>query len=259
MFRWGGRYKLSLGTFGDQWLMASSFDGAFLIDVGRRTLRCVVRDRNDAAWLDVLVRRVLPRVAILFGATAIHGAAVARHGGALLMLGESGAGKSTLSAALGLAGWDVLSDDISILWDSAAPKAAPATTGICVWPDTRIALKLPEDRCVPMPGYDDKTRFVPGTDVGIVPITLKGLVFLARSPDVREPILDPISGAEAMGRTSQQRIRFNPTDPEGSEMLTTFAALGAIVRATPSYRLSYPKDYRALPETAERLRALVEL
>ena len=74
------------------------------------------RCRPAPALADVLVRRVLPRVATLSGATAIHAAALAGQDGGLLLLGPSGAGKSTLSAALAhFLGWEILSDDISIL------------------------------------------------------------------------------------------------------------------------------------------------
>jgi len=241
---------------GQQWLMWSSFDGSFLIDVSARTIRCFVKDLEDPAWLDVFVRRVLPRVAILFGASAIHSAAAAIGGRALLLLGESGAGKSTTSAALGAAGWDVLSDDISILWDPEAPTVAPATTGMCVWPDSREGLGIADAQCVAMPGYPGKMRFVPGNESNTALVPLNALVFLQRGKG--EPLLLPISGAEAMVRASQQRIRFNPGDPTGKEMRDAFAALSGIARTTACYRLSVPRDYGMLPAVIDLLRGTLE-
>ena len=257
LYQWEGRYRLTLGRLGGNWLMASSLDGAFLIDVAGRSIRCFVGEPGDPAWLDIFVRRVLPRVAILFGATAIHAASAAIGGRALLLMGESGAGKSTLSAALGAAGWDMLSDDISILWHPTAPRVAPATTGTCVWPDSRIALGLADDLCAPMPGYDGKMRFVSGHDTATAPIPLTALVVLERG-DGTEPVIERISAGEAMGLASRQRIRFNPVDPQGKEMLDTFAALGAVARVTPAYRLSRPMSYAALPAAIARLREVLE-
>lgn len=245
-----------LGRLGDDWLMSSALDGVFLISVARRTIRCFVQDRDRPGWQDVFVRRVLPRVAMLFGATALHAAALAIDGGALLLLGASGAGKSTLSAALGHAGWKVLSDDIAILWNEAAPEVAPSTIGVCVWPDSRAALGLPDAVCTPMPGYGDKMRFVPGGGEDAASVPIRGIVFLARS-DIEAPVLEHLSSGEGLIRAAQQRIRFNPGDVPEGETVRTFESLGAMVRSTPCHRLSYPSAYQALPRVAEALRGLL--
>lgn len=258
LFRWNGRYELALGTVGDRWLLTASFDCAFLIDEARHTICCFARDRTDPAWLDVLVRRILPRVAIRYGAVALHAAAAAKGGGALLLLGASGAGKSTTSAALGAAGWDVLSDDISILWDHDAPRVAPATTGICVWADSFAALDLPARRSIPMPGYPGKRRFVSGNEVNTAPMPLNAIVLLERSADAREARLVPVPPIEALGCSTRERIRFNPAETTGAELRETFAALSTVVQVTPCFRLSYPPDYGALPAIVERLEGMLQ-
>ncbi|MES2442351.1 MAG: hypothetical protein V4574_05940 [Pseudomonadota bacterium] len=232
--------------------MASALDGVFLIDAAGRTVRCFAERPHEDAWLDVLVRRVLPRVAMLFGATTIHGAAAVHDGAALLLLGESGAGKSTLSAYLGSAGWGILSDDISILWDPEAPLVAPATTGVCVWADSRAGLALPEALCRPLTGYPGKVRYVPGGEDATDLVPLKALVFLARS-DVAEPVLQPVPPGEGLIRAAHQRIRFNPADATGAETIGNFERLTEIVRVTPCHRLCYPADYGALPRVAAML------
>lgn len=257
LFHWNGRYKMELCAVGQQWLMTSAFDGAFLIDEVQGSIRILAQNHEDPAWLDVFMRRVLPRVAILYGATALHAAAAALDGRALLLLGKSGTGKSTTSAVLGASGWDVLSDDISILWDPQAPKVAPATTGICVWPDSRLALGLDDARCMPMPGYPGKTRFVPGKERNTALVPLHALVFL-ESGVAEAPSLSPISGAEAMTRASHHRIRFNPADPDGKETHEAFAALRAIASTTRCYRLAAPRDYGMLPSVIELLRETLE-
>ena len=258
LFHWGARYGLTLGKHGDDWLFASSFDGVFLINEAQHSLRCFVTDPAGLAWQDVLVRRVLPRLAMLFGAATLHGAAMAKAPGGLVLLGQSGAGKSTLSAALGHAGWDILSDDISIMSNMSPPMLAPATTGVCVWADSREALDLPIAQCVPMPGYEGKVRYVSGHDVATETVPLRAIVFIDRSERHAAPLLQPLSPAQGLSQAMRQRIRFNPADAHDRETRRTFDQLSAIVRATPCWQLSYPARYDALPQVAEALEGLLE-
>jgi hypothetical protein len=58
----------------------------------------------------------------------LHGAIVEREGRAVVLLGRSGAGKSTLCAALTLAGWRLLSDELTLIVPNsvmAVPIARP--------------------------------------------------------------------------------------------------------------------------------------
>jgi hypothetical protein len=236
--------------------MASSLDGAFAFDATAHSLRCTVANPDGAEWMDVLARRVLPRIAILCGATVLHAACAARDGQALMFVGDSGAGKSTLSAALGHAGWDVLSDDITIIWTGERVTAAPATTGMCVWPDSRRGLGLPDDACEPLPAYGDKMRFVPGGEHGVEPVPLKGVVMLAREQGA-SPRLDPIEPRLALIELARHRIRVNPSDPGGAEARAAFAALGRVVSEAAAWRLVYPVDYAALPMVADLLHGLL--
>ena len=258
MARWDRRYGLSLGAIGDRWLLTSAFDCAVLVDESQRTICCFVHSRQDPAWLDVLVRRVLPRVAMRCGAVALHAAAAAVNGRSLLLIGESGAGKSTTSAALGLAGWDVLSDDISILWERESPQVAPATVGVCVWSDSHGALELPDRHSAPLPGYTGKQRYVPGYETNTSLVPLHALILLDRSSDVVMPQLTRVPPIEAVGRAARQRIRFNPGDQTGPELHQTFAALAAMVEISPCYRLQYPAHYGALPAVVAQLGEILE-
>ena len=239
------------------WLIGSALDGVFLINSDRRAIRCFVQRPQQEAWVDVLARRVLPRVAMLFGATTVHAASVAKGTGAVMLLGQSGTGKSTTSAYLGSQGWDVLSDDISILWDPTEPKVAPSTTGVCVWGDSRAGLALPEAQCLPLAGYPGKVRYVPGGEAATDPAPLKALVFLARSPRLEAPVLRPVSAADGLILAARHRIRFNPADTTGTEAVGLFQRLSDVVRVTPCYRLHYPAQYSALPHVAEALEALI--
>lgn len=176
----------------------------------------------------------------------------------MLLLGESGAGKSTTSAVLGAAGWDVLSDDMSIIWDFGAPLIAPASIGICVWPDTHSALGLPSERSVPMPGYAGKRRYTPGNEVNTALLPLNAIVLLKRSAKEDRIRLTPVPPIEALRCATRQRIRFNPADLTGPELHKTFAALSALAQSTPCYRLHYPANYDRLPAVVDQLGEMLE-
>jgi hypothetical protein len=257
-YRWPGRYGLIVGTCGDEWLMTSSLDGAFLISRERHRVRCIsAPGASFDACVDVLIRRVLPRVATLFGASAIHAAALARPEGGVLLLGMSGAGKSTMTASLGHAGWQILSDDISVLWGREEPLLAPAAQGVCVWPASREGIDLPIERCRPMPAYDGKTHFVPEGEPAIAPVPLSALVFLKREGEVA-PVLEPMSEAEALMAAAHMLVQFDPGDPARPDRVQGFARLNAAVKAAPSYRLRYPNDFAALAQVELLLRGALK-
>jgi hypothetical protein len=257
-FSWPGRYGLTLGQVGERWLMTSLFGDAFLLDPDGRAIHAFCASLPPRQeFMDVLVRRILPRIATLFGATALHAAALGDGTGGLLFFGVSGAGKSTLTAALAqLAGWDILSDDISVVWTDEPPLLAPAATGVCVWPPSQAALELDPAQCEEMPGYGGKVRYDPGQRQSIDSMPLKGFVFLDRTGS-DAPRLERVPLAQAIADAVQQIIKFNPDAPFPQERAVQVDRLRAMMRVIPSWRLVYPTDYAALPATIDTLRALL--
>lgn len=109
-----------------------------------------------------------------------------------------------------------------------------------------------------MPGYVGKRRYLPGNETNSAPVPLNAIVLLERSEEAPESCLTPVLPIDALGTAMRQRIRFNPADLTGPELHETFAALSAMVQATPCYRLSYPADYAALSIVVEQLRKILE-
>lgn len=72
---------------------------------------------HDAAYIVGVVLREISAVAVrsISGHLTLHAAAMARNDIALVIAGPSHAGKTTLAAALTLAGWQYLSDDVAPL------------------------------------------------------------------------------------------------------------------------------------------------
>lgn len=253
VFAWPGRYAVRLGTIGDDWIITSRLDGAFRIDPAYRTLRLYSESNPPSpACIDVLVRRILPRLMVARGAMTIHAAAVATQGAGILLLGASGAGKSTTTAALAaMPGWQVFSDDLSTVWEDAPPHLAPSAKGVCLWRPSVAGLALDPACCTAMPGYDGKFRFEPETPVVTAPVPLRALVFLAQDSEGTAPVLSPMARANAFVRASRNLTLFNRADAEERER--AIARFSRIAAGLPMLRLSYPPRYDVFPAIADLL------
>ncbi len=255
VFTWKGRYALKLGRIGDGWHFSSLFDGTFIVDAAISRIDAYADGAAPSAGaIDVLTRRVLPRLAIETGALTVHGATLIRDGGAILLFGESGAGKSTMTAALAQAGWSIASDDMTIVrLGDAAPMVHPGATGVCLWPDTRVALDLDPARCLAMPGYDDKLRFEPEDSPGADPAPLRAVVFLERGSEVIAPRLDPMPIRDAVRQATRQLIALDPTVPR---TIAVHRLVQMLAGARP-LMLTYPSGYDSLPAVTDLLATLV--
>jgi hypothetical protein len=116
VFEVGSRRAESFG--GDFARLVWEFGGTSEID--RRSRRVVLAGAPDGEYLThpMLVGSTAV-MAHWDGRVALHAAAVAIDGRALLLIGEKFAGKSTLVGALALAGHEVIADDISIATNGA--------------------------------------------------------------------------------------------------------------------------------------------
>lgn len=100
-----------------------------------------------SATADLVLRRIVPRIAAHLGALVLHAACVEIDGRGILLLGPSGRGKSTLSAALALAGARFMADDITWIRLESEPVAIP---GI---PDLQLR----------SPSFEDMSSLIPAT------------------------------------------------------------------------------------------------
>ncbi|MES2055521.1 MAG: hypothetical protein V4564_06275 [Pseudomonadota bacterium] len=253
VYEWGGRYALRLGRIGQDWSFGSRFDGTILVAPDGRSISLVsATNPLGPGMADIVSRRVLPRVATLFGGTALHGASLSKGDAGLLLLGSSGAGKSTTTAALAAAGWHILSDDISIVRNDGAPQLEPCTTGVCVWPDSLAALGLDLWACTSMAGYDGKMRYDPELAHRISPARFSACILLQRSPNATAIRVERLSQAEALISAIRQLVVFNPAGPHEDRALQV-SRLNAIMSKTPAFRLVYPAGYAVLPAIADQL------
>ncbi len=132
------RIQPLLGPFA----MADGVDGAPVVDVGIRPAQegiIVVADRQvvgGAPQLEaaaVAVRACLIQLAVARsgGFCVLHAGALRRNGAALLLPGEAGHGKSTLSAGLAAQGFEMLSDDTTLL-SGEKLRVRSLPVGLCI-------------------------------------------------------------------------------------------------------------------------------
>ncbi|HEX4739376.1 MAG TPA: hypothetical protein VH331_17650 [Allosphingosinicella sp.] len=174
----------------------------------------------------------------------MHGAAVARDGGAILIPGASGAGKSTLAAFLAARGYHYLSDDLIAL--RADGRVMPWPTPFSIkrgsWPVLRPL--YPElDDLDEIHLLNRRIKFVPvGRDPWATPPQpVRAIVF----PDygqTKEPVVEPVAPLDALARLAGERLWLgNPMTEDGvRRFLGWFETI-------PAWRIAYPDL-----ETAER-------
>jgi hypothetical protein len=167
----------------------------------------------------------------------MHGAALARNGHGLALIGSSGTGKSTLAAGLMGTGFDYLADDLVAL---SAPDAA-----VVPWP-LPLSLKSGSmDILISQyPELARATRYrtkgvearllVPSAGVwDAEPVKLRTLVF-PRFTAGAPPVLRRLSAFEALERLLTDRVWLG--DPITEDRVTAFLAW---LDETPAYAVSY--------------------
>lgn len=273
-YQWHQGYRLELGEWRGQWLFRCRFDGAVIVSRDGHDVTLVCPGEAPGPDLvEVLLRRVLTRVPMLFGACAIHAASLCHGGGGILLSGPSGAGKSTLCAHLARTpGWTMMGDDTALMWDATdgAPALGPGAASVCLWPDSRDGLLVDHADCQPLASATGKARAAmaqTGAQAGapaetaaataLVPV--QATLFLDRqTAGARmEPRAERLSPAEAMALVVPQLIRFNPHGDSARERVDAALAVAALLRHRPAYRLVYPGRYDALPAVEAVLRAVM--
>jgi hypothetical protein len=254
--RSGGRYRLALEALDIGWLLrCGQSDGVTITEEGR-SLQCYCPDPDRLPLLsEIIVRRILPRVSSLHGRLTIHGATLGDGEGATMLLGSSGDGKSTMTAALALQlGWNIFSDDLSVLDDDARHTVFTTMAGVSVWPESRRALGLPTENCRPLQNYEGKVWFSPTCTAPARPRPLHAIILLSFKSGSSEIASARQSGPAALVMASSQLFPFNPRDLNQIEAL--FDRVRRMVAEVPVYTLAYPRNYEALPGVIDAICAI---
>jgi hypothetical protein len=252
-YRSAGRYALELYASGADWQFRHRDMGIVVAERGRRLI-CHCSDPADIALLvEILVRRILPRVCYLHGRLPIHAAMLGNETGATMLLGASGAGKSTMTAALArYLGWRIFSDDMTILDDSGVVNALGGTAGVSLWKQAVAGLNIPSDHLVPMAGYDGKYAYRPRQESPL-PLPLSAILLLSEPTDDPAIRFDRLTGPEVLVTLCSQLVPFNRGDVvENGDLMRR---VGQVAAGVPVFALSYPRDFATLPAIANAVAA----
>jgi len=251
LFRWPGLYGLTLSARDEGWLFTTSAHGAVSVSADGRTISCHPETASSSDWPDLVVRRILPRVAQWHGRVALHASTVTNGQSSIVLLGPSQAGKSTLAAAMRDRGWRVLSDDISLFDADGIPAVAFATTaGLCLWPDSLSAVVGTEGGGRRVAGHVAKRWVDEDNDAPEPACRVDSLVLLEPRDDVPLSV-DPVDSAAAAMCAGQQMVVFNPND--AGQLSRAWAAVGRLVSMVPMCRCRYPRGYDRLDGLVDTL------
>lgn len=253
---WPGHYRLTLEACGDDSLIrVGEASGVMVADAGR-TLRCHCPDPAQLPLLaEIIVRRVLPRLGAFHGRLPIHAASLADDSGAVMLLGSSGAGKSTMTGALALRlGWDIFSDDMSLLGDEGRHMAFSSVPGVSVWQKSQEALGLPPEDCHPLHSRPGKVWYSPRVTGARPPQPLEAVILLSIDAEGRGIECQRLTGLSVvMGLFSQLVVFYRSNASEIAGQMDRFKRIAA---AVPVYGLAYPRDFRVLPEVVDTIRRI---
>ncbi|MGN6820490.1 MAG: hypothetical protein ACTHJR_17670 [Sphingomonas sp.] len=256
-YAWQGRFRLTIEGGGETgWTIRYRDDVAIGCDSDGASVDCVCSDAAHVPILgEILSRRVLPRLALLHDRFPVHAASLARDDGAVLLFGPSGAGKSTLTAAMAAAGWDIMSDDMSVLSGADDPHVWQTAPGVSLWEPSRQGLTLSDAEVRPIGGYDGKYWHAPARRARAERVPVRALVFLSRAEPDAAMEWRRVAGPMALVLAASQMVRFDPADND--ETTRTLDAFGRLVTRLPCYTLAYPRTFDALPGAIDAIADLL--
>ena len=222
----GGDAPAAVGA--EQALVPLASGGGVLVDRAAAAATVFAERAPEAeAIVHPLASVVASTYSRMLGREVLHGgAAVGPGGGAWAVLADRGGGKSTTLAALALAGWPVLADDLVVV-DGGVAFRGPRCIDLRA--SAREALGVREST-VDVRG--DRGRLALG-DVD-AEVTLTGLIFLEWGPELSVERLVP---AERLQRLARHRAG-------GAAAGRPEAALA--LAALPAFELRRPREHGAL-------------
>ena len=252
-----GNPFLTIARIGDRFLARFTDRADFLVSADGDTIRCIHGPAGSPETIrHLLLDHILPLVLNLRGKEVLHASGAVVHGRAALFAGPSGSGKSTLAAALVRTGCPLLSDDSTVLQESAGRfEAVPAYAGFRLWEDA-AGWMVGKDKSLPfVADYSPKRRWTPEEgqlllSEAAVPV---GKIWFVNHDDYGEaPRSDPMTPAETLAELLSRSFRMDVTDP--AMLKRQFRFLAEVAEMVPAARLTLA----GLPEGPEAVAELVK-
>jgi hypothetical protein len=216
------------------WLLRYCDGVQFLLDrLGRNVWVSRPSTSTVADAVTYLLGPVFGLILRLRGALCLHASAIAWRGRAFVLLGPAGAGKSTTAAAFAARGCPVLSDDISVLWDSRPPfLVSPGYPQLRLWPASVQMLFGAADALPPLTPNWDKCGLDLTTTHHFQETSLPlAVVYLLDARRADGPRLSDVSAAEGLFALAQNTyVNYLLDAPMRA---AEFAALGRLTASLP--------------------------
>ena len=255
--------------------------GRFTVTQGRHVLLEPIRATTPALWRLPLLGSVLALLLEQRGFFVLHAGAVEIGGVAAAFLGEKGQGKSTLNAALALAGFPLLSDDVVALdWPStnhsgaSFPQVAPGFSQIKLVPDAVHAI-LPDalenwPAVTPDVAEIDKRAFQATLAQDVLPLRHLFVLSTLGASEKENPVkneganadfrLQLLAPQQAFARLIPHTYgaRFGDFYLKNERKKTHFSACARLVRECCVWELARRRDFALLPATIRAIQNAVE-
>ncbi len=199
---------------------------------------------------------ILGFVLRLLGVTCLHASAAAVGGRAVALVGEAGTGKSTTIAALARKGLPVLTDDLLALSEEQGRfLVQPGLPRVLLWPDSAEALwDAPDALPRLLPTWEKRYLDLkgPGYSYCDRPLPLAAIYVLGeRDPKVAVPIIEPVSGTDAMIRLVANTYANRLLD--NAMKAAELKVLARLVNQVPVMLTRAPDDRGRIPEFCEAI------
>jgi hypothetical protein len=221
---------------------------------GRQILYHRLEHANQESFNVYLLGQVLSFSLLAFGVEALHGTAVVVDGEAIVFLGDCGYGKSTLGAAFLARGFPILTDDLIVL--DEGKRRWSVYRGIpCIKLFPSIARRVLKSKLVGAPMNHGTSKLVlplDGSQMAPATVPLKGLYVLSDPKPHTRPErvrIERLSGGEAF--LALIRAAFNLIVLERPRFANQFAIATRLARSVPVRRLTYPRQFSALPTVCD--------
>ena len=186
--------------------------------------------------------QILPLCFSSLGLLVLHASVLKINSKAWLFVGASGQGKSALAAALAQHGASLLSDDTAVLEVSGARwTVRPGFPALRLHSATLENLSMGD--ASKSAAFENGKCWVGVPPLPVKPVPVAGICFLETAARTAWTIR---SASDAFPRLLTQTSRLNT----GADAALTreFQQVTELLKQVPSFTLSYPRDWKTLPE-----------
>lgn len=252
---------------GLNWMLAKEH---FLLNVPKIARFCVSRGSeiivepcpgvNEATVVPFLLSSAFGALLHQRGECVLHASVVSHENKAIALCGETGIGKSTLCAALCLAGYRFIADDMALIrFDkSQRPSVQTDSRQHRLWQDAIQLLGLNECKGEPVRDGIEKYHIAPVSGISANPFTLKTIVLLeqAKIRD-RQPEIKRLHVADAAALVRHEVFRPQLASKMGRDA-ELFHQIVLLLKHVDVFILTRPKETDQLDAVVKLARQTIE-